>query len=220
MLTGLKIRTIKSKVMVLDWKKVACPLSIGGGVQVSWGLFLEWGTDGAWHCQINLCRVCSDAVAVTVVVKNEPSSKAKLLIYCSRLGAHLQHCSALLLLHVEFNNWGGSSICYGCLLVPPWGGATGTSCWEEPQGRPSKCWRDYISLSLGTPQGPPRRVGGGVWTGKLPKSEKDGWVTQPWIVVTLCWHYKVTSTACFVEVRETRAETGRTCKDHTEKPLD
>ncbi|KAK3519761.1 hypothetical protein QTP70_003904 [Hemibagrus guttatus] len=89
--TWMRISTSKSKVMVLNRKKVACPLQVGGEFlpQVEEFKYLRvlFTSEGRMECEID--RRISAAAAVmrsmyqSVVVKKELSQKVQLLIYQS-----------------------------------------------------------------------------------------------------------------------------------------
>ncbi|KAK3513103.1 hypothetical protein QTP70_001397 [Hemibagrus guttatus] len=88
---GMRVSTSKSKAMVLDRKKVACTLQVGGEVLPQVEEFKYLGvlftSEGRMDCEID--RRIGAAAAVmramyrSVVVKKELSRKAKLLIYQS-----------------------------------------------------------------------------------------------------------------------------------------
>ncbi|KAK3506289.1 hypothetical protein QTP70_009509 [Hemibagrus guttatus] len=88
---GLRVSTSKSEAMVLDWKKVACTLQVGGERVAQMEEFKYLGvlctSEGRMAREID--RQISAAAAVmrsmyqSVVVKKELSRKAKLLIYQS-----------------------------------------------------------------------------------------------------------------------------------------
>ncbi|KAK3526805.1 hypothetical protein QTP70_033550 [Hemibagrus guttatus] len=88
---GMRVSTSKSEAMVLDWKKVACTLQVGGEVLPQVEEFKYLGvlftSEGRMDREID--RRIGAAAAVmwsmyqSVVVKKELSRKAKLLIYQS-----------------------------------------------------------------------------------------------------------------------------------------
>ncbi|KAK3527334.1 hypothetical protein QTP86_021953 [Hemibagrus guttatus] len=88
---GMRVSTSKSEAMVLDQKKVACTLEVGGEVSPQVEEFKYLGvlftSEGRMDCEID--RWISAAAAVmqsmyrSVVVKKELSQKAKLSIYQS-----------------------------------------------------------------------------------------------------------------------------------------
>ncbi|KAK3559275.1 hypothetical protein QTP86_009939 [Hemibagrus guttatus] len=88
---GMRISTSKSEAMVLDWKKVACTIQVGGEVLPQVEEFKYLGvlftSEGRMDCEID--RRIGAAAAVmrsmyrSVVVKKELSCKAKLSIYQS-----------------------------------------------------------------------------------------------------------------------------------------
>ncbi|KAK3530762.1 hypothetical protein QTP70_000798 [Hemibagrus guttatus] len=88
---GMRVSTSKSEAMVLNWKKVACTLQVGGEflpqVEEFKYLGVLFTSEGRMDCEID--RRTGAAAAVmwsmyrSVVVKKELSQKAKLLIYQS-----------------------------------------------------------------------------------------------------------------------------------------
>ncbi|KAI3352999.1 hypothetical protein L3Q82_019575 [Scortum barcoo] len=87
---GMRISTSKSEAMVLDQKRVACPLRVGGEVLPQVEEFKYLGvlftSEGKMECEIDR-RITASAVMRlvyrTVMVKKELSRKAKLSIYRS-----------------------------------------------------------------------------------------------------------------------------------------
>ncbi|KAI3373393.1 hypothetical protein L3Q82_021941 [Scortum barcoo] len=88
---GMRISTSKSEAMVLDWKRVACPLQVGGEVLPQVEEFKYLGvlftSEGKMEREIDRRIGAASAVMRsvyrTVVVKKELSRKAKLSIYRS-----------------------------------------------------------------------------------------------------------------------------------------
>ncbi|KAK3510218.1 hypothetical protein QTP70_030444, partial [Hemibagrus guttatus] len=88
---GMRVSTSKSEAMVLDWKKVACTLQVGGEVLPQVEEFKYLGvlftSEGRMDREIDR-RICAAAAVMqsmyrSVVVKKELSRKAKLSIYQS-----------------------------------------------------------------------------------------------------------------------------------------
>ncbi|KAK3512519.1 hypothetical protein QTP70_015647, partial [Hemibagrus guttatus] len=88
---GMKVSTSKSEAMVLDWKKVACTLQVGGEVLPQMEEFKYLGvlftSEGRMDREIDR-RIGATAAVMrsmyrSVVVKKELSRKAKLWIYQS-----------------------------------------------------------------------------------------------------------------------------------------
>ncbi|KAI3363611.1 hypothetical protein L3Q82_001243 [Scortum barcoo] len=84
---GMRISTSKSEAMVLDRKRVACPLRVGGEVlpQVEEYLGVLFTSEGKMEREIDR-RIGAESAVMrsvyrTVVVKKELSRKAKLSIY-------------------------------------------------------------------------------------------------------------------------------------------
>ncbi|KAI3369582.1 hypothetical protein L3Q82_024487 [Scortum barcoo] len=137
---GMRISTSKSEAMVLDRKRVACPLQVGGEVLPQVEEFKYLGvlftSEGKMEREIDrrigaasawLCGRCTR----TVVVKKELSRKAKLSIYRSVYAPTLT---------------------YGHEL---WGGVPGMSHREEAPGKTQDTLeRLCLSAGLGTPRGP------------------------------------------------------------------
>ncbi|KAI3358013.1 hypothetical protein L3Q82_003033 [Scortum barcoo] len=96
---GMRIGTSKSEAMVLNWKRVACPLWVGGEVLPQVEEFKDLGvlftSEGKMEREID--RRIGTASAVmrsgyrTVMVKKEPSRKVKLSIYWSVYGPTLTY---------------------------------------------------------------------------------------------------------------------------------
>ncbi|KAI3352513.1 hypothetical protein L3Q82_005198 [Scortum barcoo] len=91
-LAGMRISTSKSEAMVLDRKRVACPLRVGGEVLPQVEEFKYLGvlftSEGKMEREIDrrigaAVRSYAQSVYRTVVVKKELSRKAKLSIYRS-----------------------------------------------------------------------------------------------------------------------------------------
>ncbi|KAK3564177.1 hypothetical protein QTP86_010807 [Hemibagrus guttatus] len=88
---GMRVSTSKSKAMVLDWKKVACTLQVGGEVlpQVEEFKYLgvlftsEGGMDREIDRRIGAAAAVMRSMYRSVVVKKELSRKAKLSIHQS-----------------------------------------------------------------------------------------------------------------------------------------
>ncbi|KAI3363966.1 hypothetical protein L3Q82_001544 [Scortum barcoo] len=145
---GMRISTSKSEAMVLDRKRVACPLQVGGEVlpQVEEFKYLgvlftsEGKIEREIDRRIGAASAVMRSVYRTVVVKKELSRKAKLSIYRSIYAPHLT---------------------YGHEL---WGGVPGMSHREEASGKTQDTLEKLcLSAGLGTPRGPPGRAGGSVW---------------------------------------------------------
>ncbi|KAI3360890.1 hypothetical protein L3Q82_012903, partial [Scortum barcoo] len=145
---GMRISTSKSEAMVLDRKRVACPLRVSGEVLPQVEEFKYLGvlfmSEGKMEREIDRRIGAASAVMRsvyrTVVVKKELSRKAKLSIYRS--------------IYVP-------TLTYGHEL---WGGVPGVSHREEASGKTQDTLeRLCLSAGLGTPRGPPGRAGGSVW---------------------------------------------------------
>ncbi|KAK3526284.1 hypothetical protein QTP70_022683 [Hemibagrus guttatus] len=88
---GIRVSTSKSEAMVLDWKKVACTLQVGGEflpqveeLKYLWVLFTSEGRmDCEIHRRIGAAAAVMRSMYWSVVVKKELSRKAKLSIYQS-----------------------------------------------------------------------------------------------------------------------------------------
>ncbi|KAK3559606.1 hypothetical protein QTP86_013548 [Hemibagrus guttatus] len=88
---GMRVSTSKSEAMVLDWKKVACTLQVGGAVlpQVEEFKYLgvlftsEGRMDHEIDRQIGAAAAVMQSMYRSVVVKKELNRKAKLSIYQS-----------------------------------------------------------------------------------------------------------------------------------------
>ncbi|KAI3367862.1 hypothetical protein L3Q82_026695 [Scortum barcoo] len=93
---GMRISTSKSEAMVLDRKRVACPLRVGGEVLPQVEEFKYLGvlftSEGKMEREIDRRIGAASAVMRsvyrTVVVKKELSRKAKLSIYRSIYASH------------------------------------------------------------------------------------------------------------------------------------
>ncbi|KAI3359391.1 hypothetical protein L3Q82_002893 [Scortum barcoo] len=153
---GMRISTSKSEAMVLDRKRVVCPLRVSGEVLPQVEEFKYLGVlftkvRERWSVRLINRRIGAASAVMrsvyrTVVVKKELSRKAKLSIYRS--------------IYVP-------TLTYGHEL---WGGVPGVSHREEASGKTQDTrWRDYVSRSagLGTPRGSPGRAGGSVWGQRL-----------------------------------------------------
>ncbi|KAK3572560.1 hypothetical protein QTP86_000430 [Hemibagrus guttatus] len=134
---GMRVSTSKSEAMVLDQKKVACTLQIGGEVlpQVEEFKYLgvlftsEGRMDREIDRRIGAAAAVMRSMYQSVVVKKELSQKAKLSI--------------------------GTS---------PWRGVPGMPHWEEAPGKTQDTLeRLCLSAGLGMPRGPSGRAGGSVW---------------------------------------------------------
>ncbi|KAI3366683.1 hypothetical protein L3Q82_009358 [Scortum barcoo] len=142
---GMRISTSKSEAMVLDRKRVVCPLRVGGEVlpQVEEFKYLgvlftsEGKIEREIDRRIGAASAVMRSVYRTVVVKKELSRKAKLLD----------------LLPVNLRS---SSLTYGHEL---WGGVPGMSHREEASGKTQDTLeRLCLSAGLGTPRGPPEEL--------------------------------------------------------------
>uniref|UniRef100_A0AAV2JNG5 Reverse transcriptase domain-containing protein n=1 Tax=Knipowitschia caucasica TaxID=637954 RepID=A0AAV2JNG5_KNICA len=181
---GMRISTSKSEAMVLDRKKVPCPLQVGGEVLPQVEEFKYLGvlftSEGRMEREID--RRIGAACAVmrslyrTVVVKRELSRKAKLSIYRSifvpsltyghelwvmteRTRSRIQAVEMSFLRRVA----GRSLRDRDASWTPSWGGVPGTSHREEAPGKTQDTLeRLCLSAGLGTPWGPPGRAGGSV----------------------------------------------------------
>ncbi|KAI3354189.1 hypothetical protein L3Q82_018729, partial [Scortum barcoo] len=164
---GMRISTSKSEAMVLDRKRVACPLRVGGEVlpQVE---------------EFNVKSAVMRSVYRTVVVKKELSPKGEALDLPVNLRSHphlwvagrslrdrvrssvtreeLRSRAAAPSHREESAEVAWASICFGCPLdaslgrcsrrVPP---------GEGPVGRPRTRWRDYVSRLAWERLGIPRK---------------------------------------------------------------
>ncbi|KAK3511498.1 hypothetical protein QTP70_009001 [Hemibagrus guttatus] len=148
---GMRVSSSKSEAMVLNRKKVACTLQVGGEVlpQVEEFKYLEvlFTSEGRMDREID--RLIGAAAAVmrsmyrSVVVKKELSRKAKLLIYQSIYFPTLTYGHELWAM-TERLRW------LGHLFRMPPGRLPGEvfrACptGKRPRGRPRTCWRDYVS---------------------------------------------------------------------------
>ncbi|KAI3372636.1 hypothetical protein L3Q82_023109 [Scortum barcoo] len=159
---GMRISTSKSEAMVLDRKRVACPLRVGGEVLPQVEEFKYLG--------VLFTRVRERwSVRLTGGLVQRPQ-------LCGWLGAPLEigvRSSVTreelgvepLLLHIERSQlrWLGH-----LFRMPP--GRLPREVFQacptgrRPRGRPRTRWRDYVSqLAWETPRGPPGRAGGSVW---------------------------------------------------------
>ncbi|KAK3509992.1 hypothetical protein QTP70_024336, partial [Hemibagrus guttatus] len=164
---GMRVSTPKSEAMVLDQKKVACTLQVGGEVLPQVEEFKYLGvlftSEGRMDHEID--RRISAAAAVmqsmyrSVVVKKELSQKAKLSIYQSIYVPTLTYGHELwvmtereelgvepLLLHIERGQlrWLGHLFRMPLERLP---GEVFRACptGKRPRGRPRTPWRDYVS---------------------------------------------------------------------------
>ncbi|KAK3574089.1 hypothetical protein QTP86_002857 [Hemibagrus guttatus] len=163
---GMRISTSKSEAMVLDRKKVACTLQVGGEVlpQVEEFKYLgvlfmsEGRMDREIDRQIGAAAAVMRSMYRSVVVKKELSRKAKLSIYQSIYAPTLTYGHELwvmtereelgvepLLLHIER----GQLRWLGHLFRMPPGRLPGEvfrACptGKRPRGRPRTRWRDYV----------------------------------------------------------------------------
>ncbi|KAK3507833.1 hypothetical protein QTP70_001201 [Hemibagrus guttatus] len=132
---GMRVSTSKSEAMVLDQKKVACTLQVGGEVLPQVEEFKYLGvlftSEGRMDREID--RRSGAAASVmrfmyrSVVVKKELSHKAKLSIYVPTLTYGHE-----LWVMTERGRLPG-----GVFRACPTG--------KRPRGRPRTCWRDYVS---------------------------------------------------------------------------
>ncbi|KAK3550607.1 hypothetical protein QTP70_000697 [Hemibagrus guttatus] len=128
---GMRVSTSKSEAMVLDRKKVACTLQVGGELlpQVEKYLGVLFTSEGRMDREID--RRISAAAAVmrsmyrSVVVKKELSRKAKLSIYQSIYVPTLTYGHEL---------WVMTERVFRACPTR-----------KRPQGRPRTRWRDYVS---------------------------------------------------------------------------
>ncbi|KAK3572192.1 hypothetical protein QTP86_025596, partial [Hemibagrus guttatus] len=110
---GMRVSTSKSEAMVLDWKKVACTLQVGGEVLPQVEEFKYLGvlftSEGRMDREID--RRIGAAAAVmrsmyrSVVVKKELSRKAKLSIYQSIYAPTLTYGHELWVLTERVRSW-------------------------------------------------------------------------------------------------------------------
>ncbi|KAK3547532.1 hypothetical protein QTP86_021516, partial [Hemibagrus guttatus] len=140
--TGMRVSTSKSEAMVLDRKKVACTLQVGGEVLPQVEEFKYLGvlftSEGRMDCEID--RQIGAAAAVmwsmyrSVVVKKELSRKVKLSIYQSIYIPTLTY---------------GHELWVMTKRMPPGRlpGEVFQACptGKRPRGRPRTRWRDYVS---------------------------------------------------------------------------
>ncbi|KAK3525741.1 hypothetical protein QTP70_007388 [Hemibagrus guttatus] len=138
---GMRVSTFKSEAMVLDWKKVACTLQVGGEVlpQVEEFKYLgvlftsEGRMDREIDRRIGAAAAVMQSMYWSVVVKKELSRKAKLLIYQSIYVPTLTY---------------GHELWVMTERMPPGRlpGEVFRACptGKRPQGRPRTCWRDYV----------------------------------------------------------------------------
>ncbi|KAK3528564.1 hypothetical protein QTP70_002809 [Hemibagrus guttatus] len=138
----MRVSTSKSEAMVLDRKKVACTLRVGGVVLPQVEEFKYLGvlftSEGRMDREID--RRIGAAAAVmrsmyrSVVVKKELSQKAKLSIYQSIYVPNLTY---------------GHELWVMTKRMPPGRlpGEVFRACpiGKRPRGRPRTCWRDYVS---------------------------------------------------------------------------
>ncbi|KAI3364724.1 hypothetical protein L3Q82_010853, partial [Scortum barcoo] len=182
---GMRISTSKSEAMVLDRKRVACPLRVGGEVLPQVEEFKYLGvlftSEGKMEREIDRRIGAASAVMRsvyrTVVVKKELSRRRSSRFTGQstfppspmRSGEKLSHFREELgveplLLHIERSQlrWLGH-----LFRMPP--GRLPREVFQacptgrRPRGRPRTRWRDYVSQLAWEHPGPPGRAGGSVW---------------------------------------------------------
>ncbi|KAK3509655.1 hypothetical protein QTP70_008402 [Hemibagrus guttatus] len=147
---GMRVSTSKSEAMVLDRKKVACTLQVGGEVLPQVEEFKYLGvlftSEGRMDREIDRRIGAAAAVMLSmyrsVVVKKELSQKAKLSIYQSIYVPTLTYGHELWVM-TERLRW------LGHLFRMPPGRLPGEvfrACptGKRPRGRPRTRWRDYV----------------------------------------------------------------------------
>ncbi|KAK3564604.1 hypothetical protein QTP86_023765, partial [Hemibagrus guttatus] len=110
---GMRVSTSKSEAMVLDWKKVACTLQVGGEVlpQVEEFKYLmvlftsEGRMDHEIDRQIGAVAAVMRSMYRSVVVKKELSRKAKLSIYQSIYVPTLTYGHELWVMNEKVRSW-------------------------------------------------------------------------------------------------------------------
>ncbi|KAK3538287.1 hypothetical protein QTP70_034769 [Hemibagrus guttatus] len=151
---GMRVSTSKSEAMVLDRKKVACTLQVGGEVLPQVEEFKYLGvlftSEGRMDREID--RRISAAAAVmwsmyrSVVVMMELSWKAKLLIYQSIYVPTLTYGHELWVMTERIRSRiQAGEMSFLCRVVGR--SLRGRVCptGKRPQGRPRTRWRDYVS---------------------------------------------------------------------------
>ncbi|KAI3359832.1 hypothetical protein L3Q82_013828, partial [Scortum barcoo] len=173
----MRISTSKSEAMVLDRKRVACPLRVGGEVLPQVEEFKYLGvlftSEGKMEREIDrrigAASTVMRSVYRTVVVKKELSRKAKLSIYLVNLRFPTLTYGHELWSRCSFSIERSQLRWLGHLFQMPPGRLPrevfqACPTGRRPRGRPRTRWRDYVSRTgLGTPRGPPGRAGGSVW---------------------------------------------------------
>ncbi|KAK3542298.1 hypothetical protein QTP86_021960, partial [Hemibagrus guttatus] len=185
---GMRVSTSKSEAMVLDRKKVACTLQVGGEVlpQVEEFKYLGVLFTSERRMDREIDRWIGAAAAVmrsmyrSVVVKKELSWKAKLSIYQSIYVPTLTYGhelwvitkrGAVELARASVSDASGTS---------PWRGVPGMPHWEEALGKTRDTLeRLCLSAGLGTPSGSLRKswrkfLGRGSYQTML-----DCWIDNP-----------------------------------------
>ncbi|KAK3527969.1 hypothetical protein QTP86_013084 [Hemibagrus guttatus] len=169
---GMRVSTSKSEAMVLDRKKVACTLQVGGEVLPQVEEFKYLGvlftSEGRMDREID--RWIGAAAAVMrsmyrfVVVKKELSRKAKLSIYQSIYVPTLTYGHELWVMTEREAVEVARASVSDASGTSPWRGVPGISHREEAPGKTQDTLeRLCLSAGLGTPRGPSGRAGGSVW---------------------------------------------------------
>ncbi|KAK3573193.1 hypothetical protein QTP86_015101 [Hemibagrus guttatus] len=169
---GMRVSTSKSEAMVLDRKKVACTLQVGGEVLSQVEEFKYLGvlftSEGRMDREID--RRIGAAAAVmrpmyrSVVVKKELSRKAKLSIYQSIYVPTLTYGHELWVMTERGAVEVARASVSDASGTSPWRGVPGMLHREEAPGKTQDTLeRLCLSAGLGTPRGPFGRAGGSVW---------------------------------------------------------
>ncbi|KAK3506693.1 hypothetical protein QTP70_015431 [Hemibagrus guttatus] len=166
---GMRVSTSKSEAMVLDRKKVARTLQVGGEVlpQVEEFKYLgvlftsEGRMDHEIDRRIDAAAAVMQSMYRSVVVKKELSQKAKLSIYQSIYVPTLTYGHELWVMTergaVEVT-WASVSDASG---TSPWRGVPGMPHREEAPGKTQDTLERLCLLAgQGTPRGPSGRAGG------------------------------------------------------------
>ncbi|KAI3364547.1 hypothetical protein L3Q82_011336 [Scortum barcoo] len=178
---AMRISTSKSEAMVLDRKRVACPLLGGwrgpassGGVQVSRGLVHE--SEGKMEREIDR-RIG----AVSAVIRRVPKGQDRRYKQAEMSFLHRVAGRSLKRYGEKLSHSGGArrsraaapshreesteSVCFGCSPgCLPREVFQACPTGRRPRGRPRTWWRHYVSqLKSENASGSPGRAGGSVW---------------------------------------------------------
>ncbi|KAK3513401.1 hypothetical protein QTP70_014229 [Hemibagrus guttatus] len=169
---GMRVSTSKSEAMVLDRKKVACTLQVGGEVlpQVEQFKYLgvlftsEGRMDREIDSRIGAAAAVMRSMYWSVVVKKELSRKAKLSIYQSIYVPTLTYGHELWVMTERGAVEVARASVSDASGTSPWRGVPGMPHREEAPGKTQDTLeRLCLSAGLGTPRGPSGRAGGSVW---------------------------------------------------------